>query len=102
MAVRISIGLEAVKNQPRKINFTQKYYDKTSGWNIPRNGDYDVIPAPDSTVNVSWISVHVLSEIVKDVIITLKLLRPIMVNKQHFMAEQSMLVSGVIVSGCKW
>ena len=59
MAVRISVGLEAANNQPRKINLsllrrnTRSKKDKTSGRKVPRNGDYDIIPAPDSVANVS-------------------------------------------------
>ena len=59
MAVRISgIGLEVTNNQPRKINLsllrgnTRSKKDKTSGRKVPRIGDYDVIPVPDSTANV--------------------------------------------------
>ena len=58
IAVRISIGLDTTSDKPKKINLSQlrkntrSKKDKTSGRKVPRSGDYDVIPAPDSIMNV--------------------------------------------------
>ena len=60
MAVRISIGLDKPDYKPKKINLSQlrrntrSRKDKTSGRKAPRTGDYDVIPAPDSIMNVRY------------------------------------------------
>ena len=59
LAVRMSIGLEDV-NSRRKINLTQlrrntrPRREKRSGRKAPRPGDYDIQPAPDASILVSF------------------------------------------------
>lgn len=61
MAVRISIGLDRPDCKPKKINLSQlrrntrSRKDKTSGRKVPRIGDYDVVPVPDSIMRVRYL-----------------------------------------------
>lgn len=62
MAVRLSLGMD--KPEPlRKVNLSQLRRNsrpkkgKTSGRKIPRYGDYELTPAPDSVVVQSSVSV---------------------------------------------
>ena len=65
MAVRISIGLDKPDDKPKKINLsllrrnTKSRKDKTSGQKVPRIGDYEVVPAPDSISEVRYIRSYV-------------------------------------------
>ncbi len=57
LAVRMSIGLEDVQSK-RKVNLTQlrrntrSRTQKKSGRKAPRPGDYDIVPAPESSIIV--------------------------------------------------